>query len=379
MSRPERACRSLAMDKELPLLTVDLMLFRLARIVRDVEQQLQSRLRQATREDLADQVGDHLAIGERAVDRGAHGAKVALPEIGADRRAGELPIRQPDAEPRRGESHFAQEIGADLMTQSARATMNRDNHIAFLQAEDLGRILIEDPGAFLDLQVVVARTERPHLATLALLRSRRNTLGIGIGDAAAFLDAVEVVRGSPAPCDRPGGTTREHLVHLERIEGEFSFAAEARGNAAGEVRGEDVPDGFDFRGGQPRRQRPYAARNIEADSPGRDDTALFGREGGDAADRKPIAPVRIRHDIDGLYDAGKRCDVDRLLMDLLVHVTGELLGCVDNDRHPHVGDRGDPPRALRDPLERAQVHDEPICLNVDDALRDPLIAFLADS
>ena len=93
----------------------------------------------------------------------------------------------------------------------------------------------------------------------------------------------------------------------------------------------------------------------------------------------PIAPVRVRHDVDGLHDAGKRCDIDRLLADLLVHVTGELLGCVNNDRHPHVGGRGEPPRALRDPLERAQVHDEPICLNVDDALRDPLIAFLADS
>src|SRR5512144_2348672 len=99
MSRPEGACRSLAMDKELPFLTVDLMFFDLARIVGDVEQQLQSRLRQATREDFADQMSDDLAIGERAVDRGAHGAKVALPESGADRRAGELPIGQPNAEP----------------------------------------------------------------------------------------------------------------------------------------------------------------------------------------------------------------------------------------------------------------------------------------
>src|SRR5512147_1986421 len=140
MSRPEGACRSLAMDKELPLPTVYLMFFDLARIVRDVEQQLQSCLRQATREDLADQMSDHLAIGERAVDRGAHGAQVAPPDIGADGRAGELAIGQPNAEPGRGESHLAQEVGADLMTQSARSAMNGDNHIAFLQTEGLGRI-----------------------------------------------------------------------------------------------------------------------------------------------------------------------------------------------------------------------------------------------
>jgi hypothetical protein len=98
----------------------------------------QCRFRKEMREHAAHEMRDDLTVGERAIDRGAHRAEIALPQFRADRCAGELEIGQRDVVRRRGERHLAQKLYADLMAETARAAMNADNDIAGRKAKALG-------------------------------------------------------------------------------------------------------------------------------------------------------------------------------------------------------------------------------------------------
>ena len=60
-----------------------------------------------------------------------------------------------------------------------------------------------------------------------------------------------------------------------------------------------------------------------------------GIEGRDAADREAVAPVRIGHRVGCPHDPGQRRDIDRLLIDLVVHVADQLFVRVDDGRHAH--------------------------------------------
>ncbi len=55
---------------------------------------------------------------------------------------------------------------------------------------------------------------------------------------------------------------------------------------------------------QPGQHGAHAAGNIEADAAGRHHAARVGVEGGDAADRKAVAPMGVRHDVGGMHNAG---------------------------------------------------------------------------
>jgi hypothetical protein len=44
-------------------------------------------------EDASGQMRDNLAVGESAIDAGAHRAEMALAQLGPDRRASELKVR----------------------------------------------------------------------------------------------------------------------------------------------------------------------------------------------------------------------------------------------------------------------------------------------
>lgn len=68
-----------------------------------------------------------------------------------------------------------------------------------------------------------------------------------------------------------------------------------------------------------RAQGAHAAGNIETDSTGRDDAAVLGIEGGDAADGEAVAPVGIGHRVRRRDDPRQAGDVGHLLGDLFVH------------------------------------------------------------
>ncbi len=104
------------------------------------------------------------------------------------------------------------------------------------------------------------------------------------------------------------------------------------------------------------QHRSHAAGNVEADPAGRYNTALIGIEGGNAADRKTITPMRIRHHIRSLDDAGQHRDIDRLLVDFVVHVADEIFVSIDDCRDAHCALWLDAPGGFIDAREACRIH-----------------------
>ena len=105
--------------------------------------------------------------------------------------------------------------------------MDGDEDIVLREPEGAGDGRVEYLGHRLDLEIVIAGAQRPHLAALAFLGMVGNEIGPGAGHPPRFLDPLEVVRRAPPAFDRPLGAAGEHGVHLARIERNRSLAAEA--------------------------------------------------------------------------------------------------------------------------------------------------------
>ena len=115
-------------------------------------------------------------------------------------------------------------------------------------------------------------------------------------------------------------------------------------------------------------QQAYAAGYVEAHASRGHDTAGVGVECGDPADGEAIAPVRIRHGVNGPDETGQHRDVSQLLVDLVVHLHYLLAVAVQDSRNIHRRLRRDSPREFTVPMESVQVHDS----DVHDALPMPL-------
>ncbi len=263
MSRPEGACRALAMDEEPPRPSVDDMRFLLAGIVRDVIEQRQRCAPKDLGKRLPRKVGENLAVGKRAVDAGAHRAEIAYSQGRLQRRAGEFPVGQVDAGGGCRDGHLAQVIGADLVAETARATVDAHHHVVRRQAIGARRGGVEDGFDDLDFEIVVAGTERSHLVALALLRLLGNRAGIGACDAAVLLDAREVGRTAEALLDGPARTAFEHRIHSVRIETQAAGAADPDGNARKQEIGQRLLFALDVGALEAGMQRAHAAGNVE--------------------------------------------------------------------------------------------------------------------
>jgi hypothetical protein len=128
-----------------------------------------------------------------------------LTDLRIDWRTGKFAVGKLDTGLLRGHHHLFEELGADLMTESARAAMNGRDNIVLREPEDAGDDRVVDLGNRLDLEIVVARTERPHLSPLAFLGTLRDLFGARTGHAAPFFDPFEIARFTPAALDRPAG------------------------------------------------------------------------------------------------------------------------------------------------------------------------------
>ena len=104
----------------------------------------------------------------------------------------------------------------------------------------------------------------------------------------------------------------EHRVHFPGVERDRAMAADAGRYVAIERIGERLLDRKNVLDRQAGSHRADATRNIEADAARRDDAAELRVEGRHPADRKAVAPMRIRHGVASLDDAGQRSDIGRL-------------------------------------------------------------------
>src|SRR5665811_554213 len=154
-------------------------------------------------EDPADVMAENLAIGERAIDRRAHRAEVALADFRIDRRAGEFAVGKIDTGLFRGHHHFLQELGSDLMAEATRTAMDGDDNVVPCEPEDSGDRRVENLGDRLDLEIVIAGAERPHFPALAFPGAVRHAIGPGASHPALLLDSFVVARLAPAAPHRP--------------------------------------------------------------------------------------------------------------------------------------------------------------------------------
>src|SRR5690606_15649156 len=204
---------SLTVDEQGAPKTVDLVLLALAGVVGDVVDKLETRLRQQPVKRGARQVGDDLAVGQSAVDAGAHGAEILGAEIRSEWRAGKFAVGQRYPELARALHHDAQELGADLLAEAARAAVDADHHVAHGDAEPGGRFGVEQLRHVLHLEVVITRTQGAHLVAVAGLGLVRHALGPGAGHRAVLLDALEILLEAVTLFERPARAAGEHGVH----------------------------------------------------------------------------------------------------------------------------------------------------------------------
>ena len=175
-------------------------------------------------------VTENFSVGQRAVNRRAHGAEIALANFRIDRRAGEFSVDEFDARCFRHNHHFLQELCADLMAETARAAMDSDDNIVGRKSKRRGDLGIEDFGDDLDFEIVIARTERAHFPPLPFLGTFRDPFGPSPAHLAAFLNARQIAALAPAALDGPTGAAGQHRFHLDGIERDRAVAADAGRN-----------------------------------------------------------------------------------------------------------------------------------------------------
>ena len=105
--------------------------------------------------------------------------------------------------------------------------MDGHHDLVLRETEGLGRCGVVNLDDRLDLEVMVAGTQRAHFPALALLGAVRDVLGPRPGHRAALFDPFEIARLAPALLDGPAGAARQHGIHFHGVERYRPLAAEA--------------------------------------------------------------------------------------------------------------------------------------------------------
>ncbi|MDQ3769837.1 MAG: hypothetical protein M3370_10260 [Actinomycetota bacterium] len=215
---------------------------------------------------LADGMRDRLAVGPGEVGGGGHRGQVGAAVIRRGRGAGELAVGQLDAVGGQRGVHALDEVGADLVAQSARARMDQHGDLVGVQVE-AGLV---QASHVLDLDEVVARPHGPQLRRPALTRAVRDALRVGAIDASLGLGVLEVVlRADPVLLDQRTGTLHEHPLELGGGEVERATLTGAGGHAPGDLVHELLLAPAQL--GEGHRQGRFSARRLYGCPYGRPD------------------------------------------------------------------------------------------------------------
>ena len=228
MARAEGARGALAMDEQVALSSGNPMRLLLAGVVRNVEQQIELRLREVMAEHAPRQVGNDLPVGQRAIDRRAHRAEVAL------RRVPSGSARRPDRDraPRCRVAAWRSPSRADSRWRSdgrGRASRNgcspRSRPVAVrTRRRRPGRRsprLPAPPDSDCPSRACPSRA----VGASSPCRTRRRASAPAITPLSST--RCEILGAAIAALHRPARPALQHRVHLGRIEVELALAADA--------------------------------------------------------------------------------------------------------------------------------------------------------
>ncbi len=149
---------------------------------------------------------------------------------------------------------------------------------------------------------MIARAQRAHFVALTLLRMVGNGVWQRAGGAALLLDALQILGAAVAARDGPLRAAEQHVAHARAVERDLAFRAHAGRNMFEKRIGERLLHGDDLVARQAGEMRADAAGDVEADAARRHDAALIRVESRNPANRKTIAPMRVRHGVGGAHD-----------------------------------------------------------------------------
>src|SRR6202007_884664 len=108
-------------------------------------------------------MGDQLAVAPREVRGCRHSAKIGLALRRGERRAGRLAIGERDPIWRHDLVHEPHVFGAGLMAEPPRAGVDEDRNLVLEQPEGRGASAIKDLSDALNLEEMIAGSERTEL------------------------------------------------------------------------------------------------------------------------------------------------------------------------------------------------------------------------
>jgi hypothetical protein len=328
---------ALSMHAQAAWCPVDGVRLELGEIVRDVVDQAQAT-EPGAGEGGPGGVAEQLPVGPPVVGGGRHRGQVALALRRLHRRTGQLLVGDTDAVPAHRRLHGAYVVGADLVAQPPRSTVDHHAEQVGPQAQRLGDRGVVDLLDRLHLQEMVARSEAAELPAPPLAGPVPDRPRIGVGDCAPVLAERQIVRLAEAMRDGVRRALTQNAVEFGRA-GRRQHAAAPHPARDGLVEAghEAVHARRGLGPGDGRGEQPHAARDVEADPAGRDHAALGRVRGGHAADREAVTPVQVRHRVGRLDDAGQGGDVGHLLQRLVRGPLGQQgVGGEDNAGHAHL-------------------------------------------
>ena len=235
--------------------------------------------------------------------------------------------------------------------------MDLHHDLAFEEAETPGDGLVQHPVDPVHLDEVVAGPEGPGLVAAAFARPGADRGGIGPGQAAALLGALEIGLRAEPLADRPARAGLQDRVHIRGLEPHVPALADPARAVGLERRCERVEVRFDLAELEPAREQAHPAVDVVAD-PARGDDPV-GQLGCDhAADREPVPLVHVGHGEHVGDHAREGRRVHELLQAAVAHgLRHERFVGVNARGHAHVRPEGgrDLPEVAVEPDDVADV------------------------
>src|SRR5690606_9978625 len=235
--------------------------------------------------------------------RGRHRPEVGTAFRGLDRHAGQLPIRHPDAVLGHRPFHATHVVGADLVAESARAAVDHHAHLALAQPESGRDLLVVDLLDRLHLEEVIPRAEAAQLGQPTLDRAVADLARIGVGDRPELLASIQIPLTALALLHYVPRAAGEHpLQFATALHGpDRAFAGPAR-RLPGQCVHQLVADLRELRTAEVCTEQSDTARDVEADTAGRDHSPGTDVRSRHTTDREAISPMDVRHGIGGADD-----------------------------------------------------------------------------